>query len=103
MSPMADIRLPGAKVTLSQNVPNPFNPQTTIRFTLPQNERVALAIYNANGQLVKTLASGEKARGTYDITWDGRDSKGNSVSSGVYFYRLSAGKFSETRKMVLLK
>jgi hypothetical protein len=103
MSPMADIRLPGAKVTLSQNVPNPFNPQTTIRFTLPQNERVALAIYNANGQLVKSLVSGEKARGTYDITWDGHDSKGNQVSSGVYFYRLSAGKFSETKKMVMLK
>lgn len=103
MSPMADIRLPGAKITLSQNVPNPFNPQTSIRFTLPQNERVALAIYNANGQLVKTLVSGEKARGTYDITWDGHDSKGNSVSSGVYFYRLNAGKFSETKKMVLLK
>lgn len=103
MSPMADIRLPGARVTLSQNVPNPFNPQTSIRFTLPQNERVTLAIYNANGQLVKTLASGEKARGTYDITWDGHDSKGNQVSSGVYFYRLSAGKFSETKKMVMLK
>lgn len=103
MSPMADIRLPGARVTLSQNVPNPFNPQTSIRFTLPQNERVALAIYNANGQLVKTLVSGDKARGTYDITWDGHDSKGNQVSSGVYFYRLSAGKFSETKKMVMLK
>jgi len=103
LSPVADVRLPGAKIELAQNVPNPFNPQTTIRFTLPANERVALAIYNANGQLVKTLVSDDRASGTYNVTWDGHDSRGNAVSSGVYFYRLSAGKFSETRKMVLLK
>jgi hypothetical protein len=102
-SPTADVIVPSARFELSQNVPNPFNPTTTIRFTLPANERVALAIYSASGALVRTLVDGEQPRGTHDITWDGRDSVGNPVGSGVYFYRLTAGKFSEARKMVLLK
>jgi hypothetical protein len=102
-SQTANITLPGAKIELSQNVPNPFNPQTTIRFTLPASDRVALAIYNASGQLVKTLVEGVQPAGSHDFVWDGHDSKGASVSSGVYFYRLTSGKFNETKKMVLLK
>jgi hypothetical protein len=102
-SPTAEVRLPGARVVLSQNVPNPFNPTTTIRFSLPASERVALAIYNANGALVRVLVDGVRERGSHEATWDGRDGAGGSVSSGVYFYRLTAGKFSESRKMVLLK
>jgi len=102
-SAVASVKLPGASVTLSQNVPNPFNPETTIRFTLPSSERVSLAIYSANGALVRTLVDGVQPTGTHDFTWNGQDSKGNAVSSGVYFYRLTAGKFNETRKMVLLK
>jgi len=102
-SPTADVKLPGKQVELSQNVPNPFNPTTTIRFSLPASERVSLAIYNANGQLVRTLVDDVRGIGAHNITWDGHDSAGNLASSGVYFYRLTAGKFSETKKMVLLK
>lgn len=102
-SPTADVKLPNARIELSQNTPNPFNPTTTIRYTLPASERVGLAIYGANGALVRMLVDDVRARGTHDITWDGRDSAGNPVGSGVYFYRLKAGKFTESRKMVLLK
>jgi hypothetical protein len=102
-SPVADVRLPGAKITLSQNVPNPFNPETTIRFSLPSSERVTLNVYSATGALVRTLVDGVQPSGNHDFTWNGVDNRGNPVSSGVYFYRLNAGKFNETRKMVLLK
>jgi len=102
-SPTVEVKMPSARTELSQNTPNPFNPTTTIRFSLPARERVGLAVYSANGMLVRMLVDDVRARGTYDITWDGRDSAGNPVSSGVYFYRLMAGKFSESRKMVLLK
>jgi hypothetical protein len=102
-SPMADVRMPGRNIQLSQNVPNPFNPQTTIRFTLPVSDRVTLSIYSASGALVKTLVNGVQPAGSHDFVWDGRDAKGSSVSSGVYFYRLTAGKFNDTKKMVLLK
>jgi hypothetical protein len=102
-SPEAEVKLPNARIELSQNTPNPFNPTTTIRFSLPANERVGLAIYAANGALVRMLVDEVRPRGTHDITWDGRDMAGNPVGSGVYFYRLTAGKFSDSRKMVLLK
>ncbi len=102
-SQTADVRLPGARVELAQNAPNPFNPTTTIRFSLPASQEVGLAIYAADGKLVRTLVDGVKERGTHNATWDGRDMAGNPVSSGVYFYRLTAGKFSESKKMVLLK
>ncbi|HKW13619.1 MAG TPA: PA domain-containing protein [Candidatus Krumholzibacteria bacterium] len=103
LSPVADVRLPGAKITLDQNVPNPFNPETTIRFSLPSSERVTLNVYSASGALVRTLVDGVQATGSHSFTWNGVDNRGNAVSSGVYFYRLTAGKFNDTRKMVLLK
>ncbi len=102
-SPTEDVRMPKAQIELSQNVPNPFNPSTTIKFTLPASERVGLAIYSASGALVRMLVDETRDRGTHNITWDGRDSAGNPVGSGVYFYKLTAGKFSDSRKMVLLK
>jgi hypothetical protein len=102
-SPTVDVRVPGARVELAQNSPNPFNPTTTIRYTLTANEQVGLAIYAADGSLVRMLVDGVKERGAHDVTWDGRDSSGRPVGSGVYFYRLTAGKFNESRKMVLLK
>jgi hypothetical protein len=103
LSPVADVRLPGAKITLDQNVPNPFNPETTIRFSLPSSERVTLNVYSASGALVRTLVDGVQPTGSHSFTWNGVDNRGNAVSSGVYFYRLTAGKFNDTRKMVLLK
>lgn len=102
-SQTAEVKMPGARIELSQNSPNPFNPTTTIRFTLPVSERVALAIYAADGSLVRMLVDGVTESGAHNITWDGRDMAGNPVGSGMYFYRLTAGKFSDSRKMVLLK
>ncbi|MGD1048349.1 MAG: M1 family aminopeptidase [Candidatus Krumholzibacteriaceae bacterium] len=88
---------------LAQNFPNPFNPATTIEFALPEPAAASLRIYDAAGRLVRVLAAGALSRGTYVRTWDGTDASGRAVSSGVYFYRLDAGAFSRTRKMVLLR
>ncbi len=91
--------------SLYQNYPNPFNPTTTIRYTLAANEKVALKIYNTLGQEVRTLLNGQAqtANRAYEIVWDGKDNKGSAVSSGIYLYRLEAGSFVKTRKMMLLK
>lgn len=102
-SPTEEVRMPKAHIELSQNAPNPFNPSTTIRFVLPASEHVGLAVYSANGALVRMLVDETRDRGPHNVTWDGRDSAGSPVGSGVYFYRLTAGKFSDSRKMVLLK
>jgi flagellar hook capping protein FlgD len=97
------VTMPAVKTGLEQNSPNPFNPQTAIRFTLAATQDVTLAVYDVSGRLVRMLASGRQDVGSHSITWDGRDNSGHTVSSGVYFYRLDAGKFSQTRKMVMLK
>ncbi len=94
---------PELRNSLAQNYPNPFNPQTTISFSIAQRANVRLAVYDVNGALVRTLASETRAAGAYQITWDGRDDSGNQVASGVYFYRLATGSFTQTKKMVLLK
>jgi hypothetical protein len=88
---------------LSQNYPNPFNPVTEISYQLPHGAQVALDVYNTLGQRIKSLVSGQQGAGSYTATWDGRDGQGQMVSSGVYFYRFSAGEFAETKKMVLLR
>lgn len=88
---------------LEQNYPNPFNPSTTIRFALPEASQVSLKIYNARGQLVRTLVSGNYESGVHEIRWDARNDLGETVSSGMYFYRMQAGNFVESRKMVLLR
>jgi len=88
---------------LDQNYPNPFNPQTAIRYSLAQAGPARLAIYNVLGQEVVTLVDRHQAAGAHEIVWNGADSGGRAVTSGLYFYRLQAGEFSETRKMVLLR
>ncbi|MFQ6093102.1 MAG: FlgD immunoglobulin-like domain containing protein [bacterium] len=100
---------------LSQNHPNPFNPSTTINYTLSSEERRAksgerlipvhttLKIYNLLGQEVRTLVGGKKEPGYYMVTWDGRNERGDEVSSGIYFYRLRAGEFVDTKRMLLVK
>ena len=90
---------------LHQNFPNPFNPDTTIKYELAESADVTLQIYNVLGQVVRTLVSAEsQVPGRYQIRWNGMDENGVSVSSGVYFYRLSAeGKFQDVRKLMLLK
>jgi hypothetical protein len=88
---------------LHQNVPNPFNPATEIRFDLARDGAVALVVYDVSGRAVRTLARGAYPRGEHVVRWDGRDDRGVPVSTGVYFYRLDAGRFSATRKTILLK
>ncbi|MBD3403053.1 T9SS type A sorting domain-containing protein [candidate division GN15 bacterium] len=89
--------------SLQQNYPNPFNPTTSISFKLPQAADVSLKVYNVLGQWVQTLVSGELPAGTHSVQWNGTASTGVPVSSGVYLYRLQAGEYSATRKMLLLK
>ena len=96
------------KTALLPNYPNPFNPETWIPYHLAKDADVALTIYAVNGQLVRTLALGHQAAGTYRsrsraIHWDGKNAFGEPVASGVYFYTLTAGDFSATRKMLIRK
>jgi hypothetical protein len=88
---------------LQQNYPNPFNPLTTIRFGLKERAEVSLRIYDPAGRLVRTLVDEPRDAARHAEDWDGRDNAGRSVASGVYFYRLKAGAFEETKKMVLLR
>ncbi|NIR47638.1 T9SS type A sorting domain-containing protein [candidate division KSB1 bacterium] len=88
---------------LHYNYPNPFNPETTIRYGLPEPRRVRLIIYNVFGQNIKTLVDEVKAAGSYSVTWDGTDERGQPVPSGVYFYRFDAGVVSGTKKMILMR
>ncbi len=90
--------------SLSQNYPNPFNPSTSIEFTVRDRTRVTLSVYDVSGKLVRTLLNEGRLPGeVHQVTWDGRNDTGQSVSSGVYFYRLVANDFTQTKKMVLLK
>jgi hypothetical protein len=88
---------------LAQNYPNPFNPATRIEFGLRESVRVSLRIYDATGRLVRVVSEEQLSPGRYARIWDGRDANGSGVASGVYFYRLDAGSFAETKKMVLLR
>lgn len=88
---------------LEQNYPNPFNPSTNISFALPKAGKVEVTVFNVLGQNVNTLVSEELPAGVHTIVWDGRNSQGVSVSSGIYFYRITAGNFSQTKKMMMLK
>jgi hypothetical protein len=96
---------PALTNSLEQNFPNPFNPVTTIRYSIRQSGHVSLKIYDAAGRLVKTLVSEmqDPNAGGFTVTWDGKNNNGQAVSSGVYFYKLAAKEYSKTKKMVLLK
>jgi hypothetical protein len=88
---------------LSQNYPNPFNPETEIAYQIPQEGLVSIAIYNIHGQLVRTLVNSHQVAGTHTVRWDGRNSDGYEVSSGVYLYRMVSGDYRATRKMLMIK
>jgi len=88
---------------LSQNFPNPFNPMTKIVFGLSAPAHVSLRIYEASGRLVRELVNEARPAARYEEVWDGRDGAQRQVSSGIYFYRLDAGSFTETKKMILLR
>jgi photosystem II stability/assembly factor-like uncharacterized protein len=83
---------------LEQNYPNPFNPSSSISFTIPNHEHVRIQVFNLLGQLITTLVNQDKEPGTYSVTWDA-----STRSSGLYFYRMTAGEFVQTRKAILLR
>ncbi len=99
------------RFALAQNFPNPFNPSTTIRFSVPMNARVTLSIFNTLGQRVRNLISEDTAPGKYSVVWDGKNDAGQQVASGVYIYQMAAnaidnngsGSFVQSKKLMLLK
>ena len=86
------------KFSISQNYPNPFNPVTKINYSIPRTSSVSLKIYDILGREIKTLVEEVKVAGYYEINFDG-----SNLSSGVYFYRIQAGGFVETKKLILMK
>jgi len=111
---VSGLAVPGKQIpehfVLEQNYPNPFNPSTNIGFRIPRLRRdrsdggfVSLAIYDVNGREIKTLISKQLATGSYTVQWNGRNGAGQAVASGVYLYRLQAGGFVQTKKLILLK
>ena len=88
---------------LGQNCPNPFNPVTRIEYHVPTYAEISLGVYDVRGLLVTMLVAGPMEPGTYTVSWDGTDGKGQRVGSGVYFYRLTSGQYFQSRKMVLLE
>ena len=88
---------------LYQNYPNPFNPSTSIEFSLPARERVSLKVFDVSGRLVRTLVDGPLSDGSHRYAWDGRNERGASVASGVYFYVLRSESIRQSRKAVLLR
>ena len=91
------------RFSLGQNTPNPFNPSTVIGYQLPEAGLVRLAIYNLLGQEVRVLVNERMDAGSFTATWDGTDALGRRVASGIYLYRIQAGNFSASKRMLLLK
>jgi hypothetical protein len=91
------------KFALNQNYPNPFNPTTVIRFALPEDSWVRVEVFNILGQKITTLVDEYLTAGYKETGWDGTDSKGTAVASGIYFYKINARNFTDIKKMVLLK
>jgi hypothetical protein len=89
--------------SLSNNYPNPFNPSTVIEFSIAEPSFVNLAIYDASGRIVRTLVSESKVADSYSLIWDGTNDSGVQVSAGMYLYKINAGSFTETKKMLLVK
>ncbi|MDH3892274.1 MAG: T9SS type A sorting domain-containing protein [candidate division Zixibacteria bacterium] len=88
---------------LGDNYPNPFNPSTTIAFSLPKSSEVRLDVFNMLGQRVATIVNARLEAGKHEVTWGGKSDRGGTAASGVYFYRLTTTQFSDTKKMILLK
>ena len=88
---------------LADNYPNPFNPETTLKYQLPEAADVKLEVYNVVGQVVRTLVADHQNAGRYVTQWDATNDNGQPLSSGIYFYHIQAGDFQKTKKMLLLK
>ncbi|AFH50099.1 Hypothetical protein IALB_2396 [Ignavibacterium album JCM 16511] len=91
------------KFEVSQNYPNPFNPSTKFRYALPEGRNVKIIVYDIQGRQVAELVNNYQAPGTYEVTWNGKNDNGEIVSSGVYFYKIEAGNYSVSKKMIMLK
>jgi len=91
------------RTELAQNEPNPFNPVTKIRFTLANPSQTRIQIYDSAGRLVRTLVDEPMTAGSHTVTWNGLDDAGRPTGSGVFFYRLNAGDFMQSRRMTILK
>jgi hypothetical protein len=91
------------RFTLNPNRPNPFNPSTTISYRLPEAAQVKMEIFNVLGQRVAVLVNEFQDAGSYDVVWEGKNERGEQVASGMYFYRIKAGKHEASRKMMLMK
>ena len=90
--------------TLSQNVPNPFNPITTIAFDIASDQQVSLKIYDVQGRLIRTLVNEQMQARSYSVQWDGKNDRGSMVASGVYFYQLQAGsEYRAVKKLILMR
>jgi immune inhibitor A len=89
--------------SLEQNFPNPFNPRTQIAYTLAKSDKVKIEIFNLLGEKVKTLVEERQNSGFHLVSWDGKNERGKELASGIYLYRLIAGKYQETKKMMLLR
>jgi flagellar hook assembly protein FlgD len=87
-----------AEYSLSQNYPNPFNPTTTIQYSIPEDEFVKLTVYDITGKVVKELVNGHKTAGKYSVEFNA-----SSYSSGIYYYKIEAGQYNSTQKMLLIK
>jgi hypothetical protein len=98
-----DLQSTPTEFALLQNFPNPFNPETTISYNLSESGDVSLQIYNVVGQVVRTLVAERQSAGRYEVRWTGSDDRGVPVSSGIYFYKITAGKNQDVRKLMLLK
>jgi len=91
------------KFSVEQNYPNPFNPSTTIRYAIPEDEKVEISVYNPLGQKIRTIIDRFQDAGYYSVEWNGRNDQGQNVGSGIYFLIVKAGEHSSIRKMILLK
>ena len=97
-----EIELP-TTYELVQNHPNPFNPITTINFSIPEQSMVTMKIFDLSGRLVETLINNQMSVGHHSVNWDGKDSYGNEVSAGIYIYTLEGNNIYMSRKMILMK
>jgi len=97
------IPVPGYSTHLMEAFPNPFNPNTNIRYAITEPGEVSISIYNLKGQLLRSYLNRYPEKGYYQVSWDGRDDHGCALGSGVYLYKMQFGTYSCTRKMILMK
>ncbi|MDD2332402.1 MAG: T9SS type A sorting domain-containing protein, partial [Candidatus Cloacimonetes bacterium] len=102
-TPVVEENTPEIVTALGLNYPNPFNPSTTITYSLKNPGKISLAIYNLKGQLVRNLIHQDMPAGNHQITWNGLDNNGSKASSGIYLYKFQADGVSQSKKMIMLK